>query len=317
MSIGPRWAVPADLLAASRPPFNLLDAPGVLWAPDDPHWVNGISAEPDKCSVPLDIDNASSGDFPYWWQCEPAGGQSAVSALTTKIIADGRGPISIDAFTVWVGYLCSPQDLNSDLRRAEVEKTLRRSIEVVTRIAVERELSTGQITRRSRIEGSWLQKIPMTATVNGAGRTGFVSALGELEQLLADNGNMSGRRYIHAQPRVVNAWASRGLVQIAPDGTFLRTTLGTIVVPGVGYTGGAPGDENSSGSMNGSWAYGTGPIKVAVGELTPISWGADSLDRPNNEREVRIEREVAIVWDPCVKVAAFVNPCDEYCGTGS
>lgn len=308
---------PADLLVASRPSFSLLDAPGVLWTPQDERWLNGVSTEPDQCFVPLDIDDAGAGDFPFWWECQPSTGVSAASVLTTKIIDDGRDAIDVDSFTLWAGHQCSNLDVHSQSRREEIERKLRRKLEAVTRIAVEREFWTGQVASRADFANHWLQEQPMTVSVNGGARTGFVTALAELEQELADNGNLVGRTYIHAQPRVVTAWRSRGLVDVSPDGTYLRTALGTIVVPGVGYSGGGPGDEGSEGSMVGSWAYGTGPVRVAVSEPTLPMWSAETVDRPNNDREVRVERQVAIVWDPCVKVAVHVNPCDEYCGTGS
>lgn len=279
---------------------------------------------PDKCQVPLDIDSAGNGDWPYWWVCPAATGQSAADALTsatsgTKKIADGRNTVSVDAFTVWVGDRCTAGVSASPQGRAETERRLRRALEVATDIAVEREFWTGQVANRENgIEayGNWLQKEPVTK-INGGARTGIVTSLAELEQALADNGNMFGRAYIHAQPRVVTAWASQNLVDVSPDGTFLRTKLGTIVVPGVGYTGGAPGDENNTGGMVESWAYASGPIKVALGAPTGALWGADTVVRASNKREVRMERDVVIVWDPCVKVAVHVNPIDLYSGTGS
>lgn len=320
MPTGPVFAA-AELLVASRPPYSLLDAPGVAWTPDDPHWLNGVATDPDKCSIPLDFDDASDGDWPFWWVCPRGTGQSAVDALASetngrKLVAGGRPDVVGDVFTVWVGDTCTTS--SSPAVQVLVERRLRRMLDVATRIAVEREFWTGQVASRAGFQTGWLaQPAPNMATVlNGGARTGFVTALGELEQALADRGNLV-RSYIHAQPRVVTAWMSRGLVEPSPDGTYLRTRLGTVVVAGVGYTGGAPGDEASTGSMAGSWAYGTGPVRVAVSEASAVLWGPETVDRTLNDRVVRMERDVAIVFSGCPKVAVHVNPCDEYCGTGS
>lgn len=317
MGLGPRTNFP-DLLTASRPRYTLLDVPGVLNTTAD-RWLTGVGTLADKSHVRLDIDDLSSKDVPYWWDLTPGvSGSSAVSVLTTKQIAAKPDPVNYDPVTIWVGEPWSAMD-RPNQHQAEVEGRLSRLLNAILPAAVERELWTGQVARRAGFSNPYLQQTGVTKVGSGA-LLGFVTALAELEQGLVDNGVAYGRRIIHAQPRVVTAWASRGLVSPTSDGKALVTALGTYVVPGNGYTGGAPQDESSAASRVASWAYATGPVRVFVGTPTTIEWASPAQyvsSRTANDIELRVETEVLVATASAPRIACFVGLGDEYSGAGS
>lgn len=337
MGIGPS-ARPTGLLEARPPAFSLLNVPGVridpsignrLLQPDaqgNPasRWLNSVQVQPEGCTVPLAIADAASGAFPYWWDAPGTTGVSAGTALTAttggvKLAARNRANVTADPVTILAGELCSTLDLHDEERRGEVEARVRRKLAAILPAAVERELESGQIARLAGFSNHYLRDI--TTATQLTADLGYVTALAEIEQSLAENGVASGRRIIHAQSRVVSMWASAHLIDVSPDRTHLLTKLGTYVVPGTGYTGGAPGvDANSKGNSRASWAYGTGMVHVVldIPQARELELNQASISsRTVNNAELRLEQSVAIVFDPCTHVAALVDLCDSNCGSGS
>ncbi len=143
---------------------------------------------------------------------------------------------------------------------------------------------------------------------------GYVTGLAEMEQALAES-NCSGRRIIHAQPRVVTLWKLNGLVDVAPDRTHLLTALGTVVVAGTGYPGTSP--TGAAATYSHSWIYGTGTVRVFLGDTTVNQTDATSVVKATNDSELRAERPVLTIFDPCTLLAAEVNLCDPSCKGGS
>lgn len=313
MATGPRYS-PAGLLPASPPALSLLRAPGVRATTEErgvgDRWLNGVSIEPEPCTLNLNPQGQSS-DIPYWWTCGDTTPQAAYN-VTTKAIATNQASLDAEAWTAWVGKACTGLGMSGPRQEEERAIVLRRFNASIDAI-VERELWTGQVADAAGMDDN-PHLMDVAEADNLGNNFGFVTALAEIEQALAEKVSI-GRRFIHAQPRLVTAWRSRQLVTLAPSRDHLLTELGTIVVPGSGYTGASP--AGNAASMSHSWAYGTGPIKVFVTEPALQMVDASTVTRSTNLVELRAEAGVLIIFNPCSLVSAGINHCDEYCGAGS
>lgn len=318
MATGPARGV-EGLLPLSASPRSLLSVPGVVLsdaqAPD--HWRNGIEFQPESCTLELDLDEADANDqdWPYWWECVEGAGTlpTAEAPGGIKTVNAGRDRVRTVPWTYWVGFRCSSLDVRTDARRAEVTARINRKLAACRSATVERELWTGQVAALAGFPNPYLASDDVD---NVPGSFGYVTALAELEQRLAEKVCV-GTRMIHAQPRVVTAWASDGLVAWNPATTRLETAVGSVVVPGDGYTGSAP-DGGIDGRYNRSHVYGTGPVRVIVGSEVKHSLEDITAVTPSvNDVVVRAEQDVAIVFDPCAQVGVEVNLCDRLCGGGS
>lgn len=318
MATGPGYA-PTGLLPASSPPFSLLLAPRVRASTTErgagDRWQNGISLEAEPCSLNLDWGSGNEEDVPYWWTC---GGTNAATVLQAssptlgKAIADNDEALTAEPFIAWVGKKCSGLGMNV-ARTAEEESILLRRFEASLSAIIEHELWTGQVAQAAGLDDNMFLADSAAAT-NVGGNFGFVTALAELEQRLAESVSL-GARMIHAQPRLVTAWAAEKLVEMSPDRTHLRTQLGTVVVPGSGYDGTDP--HGVAASYSHTYAYGTGQVKVFVGDPMVTRVDASSVKRSTNAVELRAEAAALILFNPCALVTVGVNLCDRYCGGAS
>lgn len=330
MAIGPNKNY--DGLIPARPPrFSLLTVPGVIVTeaekvagadPNDPNaarrWENGVSIEPETCSIDYDLDSATA-DYPYWWECPEGAGVSPVDANVngtgTKSYSAPPSPLTFQPYTIHRGYSCSAPDVIG--RKDDAMRRAARALEACTPGAVEHELWTGEVAYTAGWANPYLAD-PANATVISAAGYGFVTALAELEDALSECG-CGGRHMIHAEPRVVTHWASRDLVHQTPDGQALETILGTTVVPGVGYPGSgrAIGGDAGEGAYNSSVAFGSGLVRVFLGDVVSFFDDAGAIDRTDNDYVLRAERAAVAVFDDCCVRAVPVLLCDEYCGSGS
>lgn len=316
------------LLPAGPPARSILTVPGVIVSSHPllagNRWENGVAFDPEDCDVEIDFDTAaaqSTADFPYWWQCPDAGGQTPPAALNanTKLIGTNPARVTFDAYQLWAGYMCSTLDLRPGTedrpnpRYEEIRGRVLRKLEAITPAAIEMELWTGNIADAAGFPNPALAD-PGSTLVQAGVPLGFVTALAELEQALAGCIG-SGRHIIHAPPRVVTHWHSRGLVEPTADGRSLVTAMGTYVNAGAGYPGTAPGHVATGFTT--PYVYGTGMVRVF--QSTPTL--TESFHNPAdaiNDAEIRAERSAVSVWaNGCCWVGARVNVCDEYCGSGS
>lgn len=272
-----------------------------------------MEAEP--CSLTLDWGSGGESDVPYWWDCADA---TAASVLQPghpeygKLIGDNEADVSAEAWEAWVGKTCSGLGMNAE-RIAEEEGMLLRRWEASLSAILEHELWTGQVAQAAGFADNPFLADSALAT-NLGGNFGFVTALAELEQGLADAVSL-GARMIHAQPRLVTAWAAEKLVEVAPDRTHLRTLLGTVVVPGSGYDGTDP--NGIAASYSHTYAYGTGQVKAFVADPAVTRVDASSVKRSTNAVELRAAAPALVLFNPCTLVTVGVNLCDRYCGGAS
>jgi len=282
--------------AASPRQVSLLSSVIVNQETTDREWGNGITWRPDACAPP---------DDPYWWICPEGEGETAVAAYETMALGEQAEVHRVRPFTIWTGYQCSTFGFLAQ----EAEPRARRLLEAKQSQILEKELWTGAVATLAGFPNDFLDNAP-----TALGTFGIVPALAELEQAASA---VSGVAVIHAQPRVVAAWASQYLVTPSPSGRQLRTAQGTLVIPGSGYTGitqaSVPSATESAAFVTGMVGVYLGPVRISSADETSSrdnSAGspADSdVDTTVNTMVVRVERTAAVVFDNCVKASAKVT----------
>ena len=292
MASGPS-AVLDGLFTASPPAVSLLTAPGVLVpSTGDGRWMAGVAFEPIGCGLELDMSQAPADNIPYWWDCPDGNGATAETTLTSKTVDTDPDNVEARAWTAWVGYTCRPTA--SPEVQAEYDARLLQKLRACLPAIIERELWTGQVATAAGFPNPFLADGEANVIDAAPGE-----ALGELEQTLAECG-CGGRHMIHAQPRVVYDWMGdySNAIQVSPDGSHLRTVMGTIVVPGSGYPG--TSDAGAGGTtVADATVFGTGQVRVWLGAETVQRVGYDTVDQDDNSMVLRAEIPVLVTYDPC------------------
>lgn len=287
MTVGP--GVVIDAIPLAPPRVSLLTSVDVIPAGDE-RWANGMQWAPEACAPP---------DDPYWWVCPE--GEGGAAPDYTKVIPPPESVLEYRPYDVWVGFRCG----NQAVRSGEYQQLATRAIDAFQSSLIERELWAGAVAQAAGFPNDYLTNSP--TSLNSDAATPFVRALGELEQALAEcQPGQTG--VVHAQPRLVTLWLSEGLVVPEPNGRRLRTALGTIVVPGAGYDGSGT-SLPAGGTVAASYAYGTGMVRVWLGDQVVIGGeGGDyEMETSTNTVAVRVERAVAATWDECCQVAIQVD----------
>lgn len=303
-AIGPTVGTEITTFQAAPPSLSLLSAARDLTAELDGEfgknrWLNGISFEPEGAALKL------VEDFPWFWSCPDTGGTAWTSVAPgapsgIKQVPDKPTTVAWRPFTLYAADPCiSTMGING--RDADARAT--RLLEANLPRIVENEFWTGTRATSAGFTNPSLQKT-ITSTLNGGGATGYVSALADLEQALADGDNIDG--FIHAERRVITLWDQNGLLIKSPSGRSLTTINGTTVVGGVGYPG-----TNTSGAAASrlqSWAYATGPVAYA---RTPVRLQTTEVNqrilRTTQDYITFAEAEAMAFWDGKIDAAILVN----------
>lgn len=289
-------ATVVDALPVAPPLVSLLSSALVNDEGDDRGWAAGIAHEQDEKGLPAGVDG-------YWWLCAEGSGVEATDTGAgpnngVKYDGTGVGPRRWRPFDVVAAYSCTG---NQPIPAGEREARARRLLASVLSAAIERELWTGAVAQAAGFPNDYLELNP---TQVGGAAIGPRRALAELEQAVADV-QAGVPAMIHAQPRVVTAWASAGLVTPSASGRQLRTALGTLVVPGAGYPGSGEGLE--AGAVGSSWAYVTGLVRVWLGPVQVIGLGPAEYDTSVNDFIVRAERATVYSFDEDLHHGALVD----------
>jgi len=295
-TLAPAKVVEMPYGAASPRQVSLLSSVILNNETTDREWGNGITWRPDACSAPTN---------PYWWICPEGEGETAVAAYQTKALGEQAEVHRVRPFTIWTGYQCATFGFLAQ----EAEPRARRLLEAKQSQILEKELWTGAVATLAGFPNDFLDNAP-----TALGTFPIVRALAELEQAAAE---VSGVAVIHAQPRVVAAWASQYLITPSPSGRQLRTAQGTLVIPGSGYTGSTQGSvasaTESAAFVTGMVAVFLGPVRVgSADETSSRDNGAGSpadsdVITNTNSLVVRAERTAAVLFDNCVKASAKVT----------
>lgn len=255
------------------PPFSLLNTPGVLKDPGDPHWLSGAAVYPYPPGPPHEWDPCQTGTFR-----EKEEGEAIESQYFASFVS--YLPITCSAMSIG-----DPEEF---ARRAEI------ALDAVQSFSAERQLAmgTGVATNPFLADGSH--------TLTGASTTAQTPdvALAFLEEEIGETGKQG---MIHATPPVVSRWFEQNRADTRP----LVTVNGTRVVSGGGYQGATPSGRTPAAAGE-SWVYATGPVEVRLGSVSVLDI-KEVLDRSNNDVTFRAERYVLVTWDAQLQAAVLVD----------
>lgn len=291
---GPNGAVPIVAPPAAPPRFSLVSSA----LPGDPdgegRWQNGVRFQPERCLPTTDVS--------YWWDCPGEGGDQPTADDNTKVVADGESVVDYRPYTIVAGDKCSSFGWSERDYQARATRYL---MACESRL-IEAELWTGAVAQAAAFPNAYLDDGNATVIADGGSGIPFARALAEVEQ--AACACSCGQVFIHAQPRVVSAWANAGLVR--QEGRRLLTIEDNVVVPGCGYTGEA--EDGTAASATESFVYATSPIVLLRSDVRvfPETFG-EALDRTENLIEFRAERTVAAFWPDCCQVGTSVDLVNE------
>lgn len=259
----------------AQPPLDTLITVSNVIPEAGERWMNGLAVRYPVAGTCAPEVRAE----PCFYDVTAGGG-----ALADKLDASGYAGATSDAsapFLVYLPVRCTRRGIVNDpefRQRAEAQFT------AMEHYGVERVFWSG-------VAGTAIPFLKEAAWLTGPGAaTSPVRALIALENAIAA---MARRGVIHTTPGVATAWASLNLLERGSDGK-LRTRLGTLVLPGQGYTSGT----------NDADAYATGQIDLRRSDVFIPSSEAESLDRLHNDLVYRVERYYSIVPDRACGVTA-------------
>lgn len=253
------------------PPHSLLNTPGVVVPPGDPHWLSGAVVYPYPADVPGGWDPCSTGTF------------------RAKDEGTGVELPNFASFVIYLPITCSSMSIGDPdefARRAEI------AMNAVQSYAVEQQLSQGTAIATN----PFFADAAADVLAGGAAVSPAVG-LSYLEDAIGATGKQG---MLHATPGVVSQWFE-GERQETP----LTTVNGSRVVSGGGYAGATPSGESDAAAGQ-AWVYATGPVEVRLGEVAVMDI-KEVLDRSNNDVTFRAERYVLATWDTQLQAAVLVD----------
>lgn len=190
---------------------------------------------------------------------------------------------------------------------AEIEASVKNALDVVTQKAIESEFWNGDISKLLTTDNdnrylASAQSADVTPTPGTAVKVQYGLAL--LEQALAD-ASIGAQGTIHA-PR-----GAASTLRLEADGSTLRTSLGTPVVAGVGYS--KKGPDGTDAGTGKAWMYATGPVSVRLGPtiITPEKLN-QAIDLRINNIQYYADRSAAVTWSTTDSYAVLVDLTLDY-----
>lgn len=262
----PRLVVTKEAEMLTAPRYGLFSA-GTVIEDMDPRAHNGIEYESvcDPGVEPHPMLNCSENPPGY---------------APEKIAYRSRSITEADPFALYAAERCFPLGESGERARDALRARITRGERHLVELAVDSGL----------IGASPYLRHP-DATIPVSEPVGLADAIGVLEQQLAESGQAG---IIHA-PRWTGARFS-GLGVTQRDGARMRTTLGTTLAFGSGYTGLPPAHLDDDGLL---WLYATGPVTIrrsAIIEPATLQTGA--FDPQRNSMFLLAERVYVVDW-PC------------------
>ena len=258
--------------APSPPAYTLLSSIEVVDEPGD-EWANGVQ-----------IAAYGQGPAKRYDPCATSPGTMTSSPVPN--------PDQFGAFLVYLQQSCTTRgaSLARDVERLRVAFT-----------AVEAAQVEAQVWDGGYGVGKALVDSGATVLNSGTATSPLV-ALALLEGAI---GSSHRRGMIHATPRVVSQWAMTGALIQRPG--RLETPLGTVVVPGYGYSGAAPAGASALSGLE-AYAIATGLMTARRESSVTIvgATDAEAVDRTINTRTIQAQRLYAVTWDSSLRAAVRV-----------
>ena len=243
-------------------------------------WENGLRWLPSSC------DNPDEGD--YHDPCLDI--DPTYEALPDQVL--------YTPFGIHVAEKCA------SMGQADMVGRVRNRLEAVQDFLIEREFWEG--TFQAAAGADYADNVYLTdgdATLL-SGPEAPIRALAELEAHAA--AEISGRAVIHVTRKLATFLAAAQVVR--REGNLLLTTVDTIVVPGVGYTGTEPTGDPAPTTEE-SYAFVTAMPTVRLGPVEVLGPGSNSVRTANTDEAVA-GRVVAVTFDPCGFAAIRATLCN-------
>lgn len=281
-----------------RPPrFGLL--PSALVLPGDSPGLSPENSNDARVFNGVDV-------WPYPSDLPEAYDQCNQAATSPNVKSAGELPdtVQFPGYTLFEPITCTARSLHSQEEYADRAMA---ALEAGRGYQIERQLWTGALFPA---DSEYLASAHATVLFGG-NPTSAVNGLAELELAIAGSGRLG---WIHATWDIVSVWSS--FYSIFQDGPVLRTALGTIVVPGVGYDGsGPPGEATPAAGQ--AWAYATGPVEVRLDTpyLVPAELKQAITFSPVSDNSItyRAEQNAVAYWDDTLHAAVLIDRCQTEC----
>lgn len=271
-------------------PFGILSPATTVYNESDSYWTSGITYEAMDAGVVI-VNGSIMG----------------VSPEEMITVVDNSGPTehykTYYPFDVKASIKVSTMGTNPE----DIEASAKRALDIATQKAVEAEFWGGGIAKllTSDNDNRFLasaQSVDVTPTPGTAVKVR--RGLSLLEQALGD-ASIGAQGLIHA---------TRGTASTLPldiDGSTLRTSLGTPVVAGVGYSNLGP--TGAPAPVGTAWMYATGPVSVRLGAavITPAKLN-QAVDIRINNIEYFVDRPAAVTWSTTDSYAVLVDLTLDY-----
>ena len=270
--------------------FGLLAAVKPENAPGEDQWVRGFAQEYE--TTVQNLKNWDDTDSTYG---------SVVSAGVINYSDD------IKPFFIELEETRSGLSFNAIDRIAR----LTRQLEGMTQKAIETELWDGAVRKGEGHDNKALSDSTAVLVGSGLGLKASL-ALAQLEADMASASNAGENGVIHMTRDVAALLSSTGQIFQHGDAVaHLQTVSGTPIVIGSGYSGNGPtGATGATASSTNKWIYGTGALKVYLGEVDVVNDNlAQAYDVSGNTNDMRIKaiRPAAVYFDTSIHLAVRVD----------
>lgn len=257
------------------PTTSLLTAADIVVETDN-RWENGFEIEGEGCGSAAAFDDCGSD---------------------LKCVSDLRENSSFIPFVVYSTDSCSTWGYAKSDERDHRTARLLRNLAASESYILEQELWGDTL-------GLGNPKIADTSAVTYSTGLPIVQAIAQIEDAAGDLARGSGVM-IHMRPYQFILGVSERLFREGDDGKW-RTAMGSIVVPGRGYSGSGPAGQPAT--TDDEWIYATSIVEVRLGESLTIDNPKDVVERTTNDVVLLTERKAVASFDPtCLRIAMKVT----------
>lgn len=205
------------------------------------------------------------------------------------------------------------QETRSGLSFNAIDRIARltRQLEGMTQKAIETELWDGAVRKGESHDNKALSDANANL-VNGTTALSAIQALAQLEADMAAASPAGENGVIHMTRDIAALLSTTGQVFLHGEGRdHLQTLSGTPVVIGSGYSGNGPtGQTGASASATNKWMYGTGTVKLYLGDVDVVNDNlSQAYDVNGNQNDMRIKaiRPAAVYFDTSIHLAVRVD----------
>ena len=272
--------------------FGLFDVVKPDTAPKEDQWTRGFS---------------------QYWDTGYFSAKNIDDTDTTLItLASNATPTRYDEIKP---FFIEVEDYRSTLGLLGVDhiERIKGQLDGITQKAVEKELWDGGV-RIGRSHANKALVSPSATILNGGTALSPRRALALLEYSIGDASSCGEQGVIHVTRDVAALLASDTQVLAMKEGKYsFKTTNGTPVVIGSGYSGAGPTDaagDTETPTATNKWMYAPGTVKDILGDIDVVTDTlAQGFDVSGNQNDMRLKaiRPAAVYFDTTIHLAVRID----------